>query len=88
MNDINMMQNASKIKSRPKISHFGYFELFPGATFECAVLKDERRVLIQRQMVKAVGFQGDTRIVRFEGFLQKIGLNHLIDKTKTECPFF
>lgn len=88
MTHANIMQNVSKNKSRPKISHFGSFELLPNVVFECAVLKDERRVLIQKKMTKAIGFQGNTRNLRFDTFLKKIGLNYLIYKSKTESPFF
>lgn len=87
MNGGKLPEKQAKSNGRLKATHYGVVEIAPGIKSECAVLSDGRRGFIQRQMVQAIGFTGGTRSIRFGGFCEKIGLNHLADNTKSEYPF-
>lgn len=88
MTKIKMAANGSDVKPRPKVTHYGSFDLIPGVHLECAILADGRRGFVQRQMLESIGFSGGDRNARFERFSTKIGLNYLKENSKTECPVF
>lgn len=53
----------------------------------CAILEDERRGFLLKQMTSAIGFVEKTRSGRFAAFLHKIGVNELNYNGKSEWPF-
>ena len=62
------MKNCNTIPTR--VSHYGTIHI-GDLNIDCVVLdnEDHTRAYIQRQIVQAIGFQGQTRSIRFQRFL-------------------